>query len=51
MENDKEGKYVYDYVSYLYRKGIIDLSEVIEKVKSISDNKNLLTNLISLEFV
>ena len=51
MENDKEGKYVYDYVSYLYREGIIDLSEVIEKVKSISDNKNLLTNLISLEFV
>ena len=51
MENDKEGKYVYDYVSYLYRKGIIDLSEVIEKVKSISDNKNLLANLISLEFV
>lgn len=51
MENDKEGKYVYDYVSYLYRKGIVDLSEVIEKVKSISDNKNLLTNLISLELV
>lgn len=49
--NDKEGKYVYDYVSYLYRKGIVDLSEVIEKVKSISDNKNLLTNLISLELV
>lgn len=40
-----------DYVSYLYRKGIVDLSEVIEKVKSISDNKNLLTNLISLELV
>ena len=42
---------LYDYVSYLYRKGIIDLSEIIEKVKSISDNKNLLTNLISLEIV
>lgn len=49
--DEPEGKYVYDYVSYLYRKGIVDLSEVIEKVKSISDNKNLLTNLISLELV
>lgn len=29
----------------------VPLSEVIEKVKSISDNKNLLTNLISLELV
>ena len=51
MENDKEGKYGYDYVGYLYRKGIIDLSEVIEKVKGISDDKNLLTNLISLQFI
>lgn len=28
MENDKEGKYVYDYVSYLYRKGIVYLTQV-----------------------
>ena len=51
MKNDEEGKYVYDYIGYLYRNGIIDLKEVIEKVKKLSDNKNLLTNLLSLEFI
>ena len=51
MKNDIEGKYVYDYVRFLHRKGTIDLSSVIGKVKSLSDNKNLLTNLISLEFI
>ena len=51
MKNDEEGKCVYDYISYLYRKGTIDLKEVIEKVKKISNNKNLLTNLISLELI
>ncbi len=51
MNNDEEGKYVYGYVSYLHRKGTVDLGSVIEKVKSISDNKNLLTNIISLEII
>lgn len=51
MKNDEEGKHVYDYVRYLHRNGAIDLKEVIEKVKSVSYNKNLLTNLISLEFI
>ena len=51
MKNDEEGRYVYDYVRYLHRKGAIELKEIIERVKSISNNKNLLTNLISLEIV
>lgn len=51
MKNDEEGKYVYDYIRYLHRKGTIDLKEVIEKVKKLSDNKNLLTNLLSLELI
>lgn len=51
MKNDIEGKYVYDYVRFLHRKGTIDLSSIIGKVKSLSDNKNLLTNLISLEVI
>lgn len=51
IKNDEEGKSVYDYVSYIYRNGIIDLRKVVEQVKSISENKNLLTNLISLEII
>ena len=51
MKNDEEGRYVYDYVRYLHRKGAIELKGIIERVKSISNNKNLLTNLISLEIV
>ena len=51
MKNDEEGRYVYDYVRFLHRKGTIDLEEVIKKVKKTSDNKNLLTNLLSLEFI
>lgn len=51
MKYDEEGKYVYDYIRYLHRKGTIDLKEVIEKVKKLSDNKNLMTNLLSLEFI
>lgn len=51
MKNDEEGKYVYDYVRYLHRKGTVDLKEVLKRVKKLSDNKNLLTNLLSLEFI
>lgn len=51
MKNDEEGKYVYDYVRYLHRKGTVDLKEVLKRVKKISDNKNLLTNLLSLEVI
>lgn len=51
MEKDEEGKSVYDYVSYLHRNGAIDLNEVIWKVKKISNNKNLLVNIISLEII
>jgi len=51
MKSDEEGRYVYDYVRFLHRKGTIDLEEVIKKVKKASDNKNLLTNLLSLEFI
>lgn len=51
MRKDKEGKHVFDYVRYLHRYGSVDLKDVIEMVKRISDNKNLLVNLISLEFI
>ena len=51
MEKDEEGKSVYDYVRYLHRKGTVDLNEVIGKVKKLSANKNLLVNLISLEYI
>lgn len=51
MEKDAEGKSVYDYVRYLHRNGTVDLNEVIDKVKDLSANKNLLVNLISLEFI
>ena len=51
MKNDEEGKYVYDYVRYLNRIGTIELKEIIERVKKITNNKNLLVNLISLEIV
>ena len=51
MENDTEGKYVYDYISFLYRRGSVDLKKIIERLKVISNNKNLLMNLISLESI
>lgn len=51
MKIDEEGRSVYDYVSYLYNNGTIDLNYVIERVKSVSENKNLVTNLISLEII
>lgn len=51
MRKDKERKHVFDYVRYLHRYGSVDLKDVIEMVKRISDNKNLLVNLISLEFI
>jgi hypothetical protein len=51
MERDEEGKCVYDYVRYLHRNGTVDLNKVIGMVKNLSDNNNLLVNLISLEFI
>lgn len=51
MELDEEGKDVYDYVRYLHRNGSVDLNEVIGMVKKLSNNKNLLMNLITLEFI
>ena len=51
MKKDKEGKHVFDYVKYLYRYGSVDLRGVIEMLKRLSDNKNLLVNLISLDFI
>ena len=51
MELDDEGKDVYDYVRYLHRNESIDLNEVIGMIKKLSNNKNLLMNLISLEFI
>ena len=51
LEYDKEGKCVYDYTHYLCRNGTIDLGNAIEQVKIISKNKNLITNLISLETI
>lgn len=51
LQRDEEGKYVYGYVSYLHRNGTVDLNEVIGMVKKLSNNKNLLVNLISLDFI
>lgn len=47
----EDGKYAYDYVSTLYFRGSVDLSIVIKKTKSLSDNKKLLADLISLEVI
>lgn len=51
LQRDEEGKHVYGYVSYLHRNGTVDLNEVIGMVKKLSNNKNLLVNLISLDFI
>lgn len=51
MKNDNEGKQIYAYISYLYNMGTINLGMAIERIKRISENKNLLTNLISLEII
>lgn len=51
MEKDGDGKSVYDYVWYLYRNERVNLNEIVQKIKMHSDNKNLLVNIISLEFI
>lgn len=51
IERDEKGNHVYGYVNYLHRNGLVDLNEVIGIVKKISNNKNILTNLISLECI
>lgn len=51
IEKDEDGENVYNYVRYLHRNGSVDLNEVIEGVKSNSDNKNLLVNIIALEYI
>ena len=48
---DEEGKSVYDYVRFLNRNGTIELDEVIKSIKDLSENKNLLVSLISLEMI
>ena len=51
MKYDEEGKYVYDYIRCLYRNGTIDLKEAVGKVKKLSNNKNLLINVLALEMI
>lgn len=49
LKADKEGKSAFEYVGYLYRLGKADLGEIINRVKSHIDNKNLVANLIALQ--
>lgn len=51
LEKDNEGNQVFDYVWTLLIKGDINLKYIVEKVKKLSDNTNLLVNLILLETV
>lgn len=49
LKEDREGKHVYDYIRILMWKGSVSLKDALKKVKDISDNENLIVNLISLE--
>lgn len=47
LKYDVEGRCVFDYIKYLYES--VDFNKILEKIKSLSNNTNLLVNVISLE--
>ena len=51
LKEDTEGNHVYDYIRFLIWKGNACLNDILKKVKDVSDNENLIVNLISLEII
>ena len=49
LKYDEEGRCVFDYIKYLYET--VDLNKILKRIKSLSNNTNLLVNIISLEKV
>ena len=46
LKEDTEGNHVYDYIRFLIWKGNACLNDILKKVKDVSDNENLIVNLI-----
>lgn len=51
LKEDIEGEQVYGYVRFLSWKRNVCMNDILKKVKSVSDNKNLIVSLISLEII
>lgn len=51
LKKDNEGKHVYNYVKTLVWKGNANLNIILKKVKEVTNNQNLIVNLISLEAI
>lgn len=51
LKYDDTGKYVYEYISWFYYKGVINLKNILSEIREKSTNVNLFVNLILLECI
>ena len=51
LDKERKGKCAYNYVRYLYTKGVMQLDEAIRIVKGMFNHKNLLVDILSLEII
>lgn len=51
LEEDESGECIYAYISFLYRRGVVNLEDVVNHINCTKQNDNLIVAIIRLQII